>query len=867
MIGRRSWLRLALVLALCGLALAGYGYLSLQRLLQQHAIELRHWQGLALSTRGIGLQALHLSQGDSQLQLQALQLPWRGLSMRAPYLQHWQLQQLTLQLVEAHAAPADAADAPLDLAALLGALALLPAQLQIHQLQLELPCPPGRCALQGDLQLQHSAAAQRQQLTLQLNLNQADGPPLSSQLSLQGEGQTHELQLSLAVAGETQLQLHSRLNLSPQGNQWQGQLEAPELSQAQALQAWLGQWLAQDFAALPQPPGAARLSADWQLDLPPGPVVLAQLAQARGRLRANVALDEAWPVPGLGLLQGHVQLQAQNVEGQWLADTLAAELQLEQPSPQLLAQLPQALRPERLLLQLQASDLLSGLHGDLQGRALPLALRLEGQGHAPFQLQAQLALANAAPWSLQWQQARLQARVPTLALHDLQLDALDLQLHLSGHADPQQLSLQLQPGSQLRLGQLHHADAQLQGLSATGAALQLKLDYPGDGPLAWQLQGPLALSVEALQQPQLKPQRWTLQGQLQATDAEQRLNGTLSNAAGLTLDLQLQHAEARGLQLQARLGELFLRASNPLQQSLTAWPPLLEFGSGRISGHASLRLPPGAGQPSIQAQLQAQGLAGIYDRSELSGLDLRLQLRSDARQLQLSQIELQLAELNPGLPIGPLQFKGHYQAPSAYPDKGLLQIEQASSGLLGGRVQLAPGAVDLADEALLLPLEVQGVELERLFILYPTEGLAGSGILDGQLPLRIDASGATISAGQLSARRPGGQLQLHSERIRALGRSNPAMQLVTQSLEDFRYQVLSTRLDYDQQGKLQLAMRLEGQNPAIEQGRPIHFSINLEEDIPSLLASLQLTDKVSEVIRQRVQQRMLQRQGTSPDNP
>jgi hypothetical protein len=165
-----------------------------------------------------------------------------------------------------------------------------------------------------------------------------------------------------------------------------------------------------------------------------------------------------------------------------------------------------------------------------------------------------------------------------------------------------------------------------------------------------------------------------------------------------------------------------------------------------------------------------------------------------------------------------------------------------------------------------LPLRVQGLELEQLFILYPTEGLAGSDTLDGLLPLRIGSAGATIEQGQLAARQPGGQLQFHSERIRALGRSNPAMQLVTQSLEDFRYATLSSQVNYDQHGKLQLDIRLEGQNPAIEKGRPIHFNISLEEDIPTLLASLQLTDKVNEIIKQRVQQRMLERQ-TAPQEP
>jgi hypothetical protein len=187
---------------------------------------------------------------------------------------------------------------------------------------------------------------------------------------------------------------------------------------------------------------------------------------------------------------------------------------------------------------------------------------------------------------------------------------------------------------------------------------------------------------------------------------------------------------------------------------------------------------------------------------------------------------------------------------------------------MGGKLQLAPGQWRMAAEPLLLPVQVQGLELEQLFILYPTEGLAGTGTLDGFLPLQIGSQGVTIEQGQLSARAPGGKLQFHSERIRALGRSNPAMQLVTQSLEDFRFTTLSSQVNYDLQGKLALAMRLEGQNPAIEQGRPIHFNINLEEDIPTLLASLQLTDKVSDIIKQRVQQRMLQRNAkTAPTEP
>ena len=71
-------------------------------------------------------------------------------------------------------------------------------------------------------------------------------------------------------------------------------------------------------------------------------------------------------------------------------------------------------------------------------------------------------------------------------------------------------------------------------------------------------------------------------------------------------------------------------------------------------------------------------------------------------------------------------------------------MRQARGELVGGSVQLDPGQWNLAEGDLLLPLRVQGLELEQLFILYPTEGLAGSGTLDGLLPLRLGSAGATI---------------------------------------------------------------------------------------------------------------------------
>ena len=92
-----------------------------------------------------------------------------------------------------------------------------------------------------------------------------------------------------------------------------------------------------------------------------------------------------------------------------------------------------------------------------------------------------------------------------------------------------------------------------------------------------------------------------------------------------------------------------------------------------------------------------------------------------------------------------------------------------------------------------------------------------------------------------------------------MGETNQAMRIVTEALEDFHYDLLSGQVNYDETGKLLMNLRLEGRNPDLEKGRPIHFNINLEEDIPALLASLQLSGKVSDTIQQRVKERLEKR--------
>ncbi|WP_455232518.1 intermembrane phospholipid transport protein YdbH family protein [Geopseudomonas aromaticivorans] len=733
---RRILLGTALGLLLPLLAATGYGWLQWQRLQQEQGIVRLDWRGLVLSRHGLQVQRLELEQLTAdgrrlQLGADALQLDWQ-LSRSEPYLQRLAVQQLQLDW-QAPLTPTGQPSRLPGAEQLASLLAWLPRQLTIERIAASLPCPDGRCRLEGQLQLQHPGAALLP-ASLRLELQEAEHHILLSG-ELGGALDAARLQLALALDDQPHLVLDAQLAAAADARTLHGTLQLPAHPPVPWLHDWLAQWLGAAAAPLRQVPDALQLDAAWTLRLP-----------------------ASWqPQDGL-------------------------------------------------------------------------------------------------PPQIQLDHARLQARLPRLRTDDLELRRPSADLRLSGRWQAPELLLTFAQDSQITVQRLDSAAAglRLDELRAGLAGLQLKRAAAGTPQLA----GPLVLHTTRLQQAQLQPQRWDWQGTLAASAADIRLAGTLRNAAGLAVDLHVQRPASGAVNLQGTLAEIVLAGGNPLAKTLRDWPALLELSSGRLQGNGTLRLAAGSLTPSADLNLQLQQVGGIVDRSELSGLDARLAAELRGEKLFIELPDLRLASLNPGVPLGPLQLRADYQAALAQPLAGRLQLWQADSDLLGGQLRVAPTRLELAHRPLQLPVQVRGLELAKLLEVYPAEGLSGSGTLDGQLPLRIDRDGLGIDQGQLQARAPGGVLRFHSERIRAFGQSNPALRLATLALEDFHYDQLESQVSYDPQGKLLLVLRLHGRNPALEGGRPVNFTINLEEDVPSLLTSLQLSGRVNEAIQRRVQQRL-----------
>lgn len=846
------WATLTIVILF--LAFALYGGYRWQQFKQQQGIETLEIDGVRLSPQGLSVRHIALVRrsdqgGQTTSQIEGLALTFnRGL--RPFPLRGLRVDRLHVDWLPAiHQPDPISDDGPFlpSRADLEAWASWLPREGNVASLDLTLPCATGRCREQGDMRWQHAGS---QVLPAEVTVTATrDTHRVALQASVYENATDTHVDLQIKLDDTQRITSQNQLRHDGGATRWTGALSMSELPEAPWLLAWLGDWLDNAPPVLPELPDRMRIGAGWVLNVDMR--TLSDDWQALdGEVRLSANLPSPWPVVGIGQVQGRLDLTAYAKNGIWIPTELSADLDLR-PSSALTKGLPAALQPGALSLKISPTP----SNGSAQ--ELPLSLQLAGSGPSPFTLDTHLRLKTIEPYALAFEQTRMTLRAPALAWADVDLKRLDADLRMSGQVSPDAANIRLDKGSRLTLANLASgSDLTASKLAMELAGIGLDATISDSAMQSFRVSGQSALSIGELRQAALRSQGWRWSGSLKADETQVALDGPLSNDAGLMLPIALTRQASDGaIRLDATLPEVFLRAGNPVAATLADWPQVLDLNNGRLQGSARIDLP-ASGPLAASGRFSGKGIGGIYDRTELTGLDAQLSIALQRNQLRLEIPELTVREANPGLTFGPLRFIGEFTGPIDTLEKGRLAWSMAEVRLLGGRFWLEPGAADLAANSQGLKAHLRGLQLPLLLDAYPTEGLTGTGVIDGEMNVQRSEAGISIEQGSLKAREPGGALQFRSAKIQALGRSNPAMRLVTEALDDFHYDLLASDVHYASNGTLNLGLKLHGRNPALEGGRPINFSINLEEDIPALLTSLQLSDRVSETIQRRVQERL-----------
>lgn len=127
-----------------------------------------------------------------------------------------------------------------------------------------------------------------------------------------------------------------------------------------------------------------------------------------------------------------------------------------------------------------------------------------------------------------------------------------------------------------------------------------------------------------------------------------------------------------------------------------------------------------------------------------------------------------------------------------------------------------------------VPIRMEGVSLDTLLRQLTKDKATGTGKISGTLPLKIDVKGdVSVGEGTLSAEGPG-IIHMAPETIPG---DNLQITFVRDVLKDLNYTHLSIDVKNASDGMPTLLMRVEGHNPRISGGRPVHLNVRLTGDV------------------------------------
>jgi hypothetical protein len=314
--------------------------------------------------------------------------------------------------------------------------------------------------------------------------------------------------------------------------------------------------------------------------------------------------------------------------------------------------------------------------------------------------------------------------------------------------------------------------------------------------------------------------------------------------AGITLDGTYDLA-ASTANVHVVLPELnFTEQGGALSDWFSNWPYTFDVLAGALDAEADLTWQAGALTGMVAGNLK--DLGGFYGDYFFGGVNGALQAGIDtAGELPVNTPPLMLSAAT--IDIG-LLLEDVNVAFSLEPT-GALHIESVVAHVLDGTISGAGITYDPNRERNDILVKFDGLQMERMLDLVEYEGIEATGAVSGEVPLTVTPNGVEVAAGILTADAPGGSIRYRAAATGASG--NAGLDLVNQALSNYQFSSLTSDVTYSPDGELVLAMKLQGGNPDMSGGQRINLNLNLTDNIPALLESLQAAREIEDFLAEQ----------------
>jgi len=290
--------------------------------------------------------------------------------------------------------------------------------------------------------------------------------------------------------------------------------------------------------------------------------------------------------------------------------------------------------------------------------------------------------------------------------------------------------------------------------------------------------------------------------------------------------------------------QAFDNKAQRLSKRFMVWPYEFDLLAGQLGLQSSWRWSLTDEKPSysVTSNLKLDNVGAVYQDIIALGLDYSGQLSFDGQQWGSAKAEtVTLRQLDVGLAIDNIQatLKVSGVSPNIELTNFSAQLLQGSGKF--GHFNYEVGSI----EPQALNMQLRQLQLAELIDSAEYEGLEAQASISGDLPLVLTGSVVTMKDGKVYADKPG--------YVRYTGlqaNDNQLLGLVSEALSNYHFASLNSTAQYRQDGNLDLAVRMLGENPDMKQ--KVNVNLNLNYDIPSLLRSLRAGRAVSDMIEAKL---------------
>lgn len=247
-----------------------------------------------------------------------------------------------------------------------------------------------------------------------------------------------------------------------------------------------------------------------------------------------------------------------------------------------------------------------------------------------------------------------------------------------------------------------------------------------------------------------------------------------------------------------------------------------------------------------RSSVDVADVSGYYEDSVFADISTAIEFDYSADGvLSIAPARLIVGLLDVGLPV--TDISADYVLD---PVDQKVAVNNLSMTALGGEIRADPFSFRTDSERNTLLLHAESLEMDELLTVKEFEAIEVMGSISARLPVSIKGDAVTIANGTLSGEPPGGV-------IRYLPGTPPdesdvsSLAFVRKVLSNFKYESLTSVVDYTEGGDLKLKLRLEGRNPDMDETRPVVLNLDVENNVPQMLRSLRATRAVEEVLEER----------------